>query len=97
MAILNSGVAAFYLSKRFKSVKLLRSHIEALPIPLVDFKTQDMVIKLVDELLLKGSDRLELYLKLDDFIYSLYGLNKKESKIVKDYINSINNFLEATS
>ncbi len=97
LAILNSGVAAFYLSKRFKSVKLLRSHIEALPIPLVDFKTQDMVIKLVDELLLKGSDRLELYLKLDDFIYSLYGLNKKESKIVKDYINSINNFLEATS
>ena len=35
MAILNSRVAQFYFKKRFNSVKVLRSHIEQIPIPFV--------------------------------------------------------------
>ena len=48
MAILNSGVSAFYISKKYNSVKLLRSHIESLPIPAISRERQLEIEKTVD-------------------------------------------------
>ena len=36
LAILNSRIAQFIYKREFHSVKVLRSHIENIPIPLVD-------------------------------------------------------------
>ena len=35
LAILNSSVASYFVTKKFNSIKLLRSHIEQIPIPIV--------------------------------------------------------------
>ena len=48
LAVLNSSAAAFYLGKRFNSVKLLRSHIEQLPVPAADAAAQREIVELVD-------------------------------------------------
>ena len=50
LAILNSSVVAFFISKKFNSVKLLRSHIEQVPIPIVSAEEQDSIIKKVDRM-----------------------------------------------
>lgn len=51
LAILNSSVAQYIYSKYFGALKVLREHIEFLPIPIVDDKTQLHIINLVDEIL----------------------------------------------
>ena len=45
LAILNSSVAAYFISKKFNSVKLLRLHIEQMPIPVVSIDVQASIIK----------------------------------------------------
>ena len=45
LAILNSSAAAFWLAKRFRSVKMLRSHLEALPIPVVPDEVQEQIVR----------------------------------------------------
>lgn len=51
LAVLNSGIAAFYWKVGFDSVKLLKSHIEALPIPIASAAQQQRIISLVDKIL----------------------------------------------
>lgn len=51
LAILNSQVASFYLSKRFNFIKLLKSHLCSLPIPMVSFESQQEIIALVERLI----------------------------------------------
>ncbi len=72
MAILNSKAAQFVFEKKYNSVKVLRSHIEEIPIPICDEKTQNEIVKIVDEIL-SGSDKN--YGILEEKICKLYGLN----------------------
>ena len=51
MAILNSSVAEYYFSKKFRSVKILRSHIEQIPIPYADEDTQNKICGIVDSII----------------------------------------------
>lgn len=48
LAVLNSSISQFIFEKYFCSVKVLRSHLEALPIPLADEKKQQEIIHYVD-------------------------------------------------
>lgn len=79
MAVLNSSVAQFVFAKRFKSIKVLRSHIENIPIPKCSYQA-----KIVDlaECLVKNPDSKELYNLLDGEIAKLYGLAPAEYKTV---------------
>lgn len=54
LAILNSRIAQ-YFKKNFNSVKVLRSHIEQIPIPYIPKEQQETFIKYV-ELLLTTQD-----------------------------------------
>ena len=48
LAILNSRIAQFIFNKKFDSVKILRAHIESIPIPNASEKQQNEIIKIVD-------------------------------------------------
>ena len=51
LAVLNSRMAQFFCGKSFRSVKLLRSHIEQIPIPAASEAEQEEITGLVDQLL----------------------------------------------
>ena len=68
LAILNSDIAQFYFEKKFNSVKVLRSHLEQIPIPYVDNQLQKPIIDLVNKIMSQNNNNLitELNLKIRD-------------------------------
>lgn len=68
LAILNSDIAQFYFEKKFNSVKVLRSHLEQIPIPYVDNQLQKTIIDLVNKIMSQNNNNLitELNLKIRD-------------------------------
>lgn len=83
MSVLNSSVAQFLFEKQFNSMKVLRSHIEEIPIPLVSQNIQNKIINLVDKIIY-GNDS-SVYRELDKEVATIFGLNEKEYAIVKHY------------
>jgi len=94
LAILNSSVAAYYLSKKFHSVKLLRSHLENLPIPVVSREIQEKIVDRVDGIMNGGQGIREMYEELDLAVMDLYGLEKFHRKLIKEALQDHNMYLE---
>lgn len=88
LAILNSSIAQFYFHKEFHSVKVLRSHLEQIPIPYPSDAQQQKVIALVDLLLTTKSDDSfqQTYQLLDQIIASLYTLTESQYETIKNPI-----------
>lgn len=81
LAVLNSSMAQFIFQNLFHSVKVLRSHIEQIPIPIADTETINKCIFYVDQLLLhKKKDQTfeAIYLELDQLLADLFHLTKEE-------------------
>lgn len=93
LAILNSSVAAYFISKKFNSVKLLRSHIEQIPIPVVPMDVQVSVIRKVDRIMNSSENTSSLYKDLDIDIMELYGLSTNHSDVIKNALRGKNLFL----
>ncbi len=93
LAILNSSVATYYISKKFNSVKLLRSHLEQLPIPMIDLSKQMEIIKKVDCIINSEENINSLYQELDEEIMELYNLNPQFKKTIKNSLSNKNLFL----
>lgn len=93
LAILNSSVAAYFISKKFNSVKLLRSHIEQIPIPVVPMDVQVSVIRRVDRIMNSSENTSGLYKDLDSDIMELYGLSTNHSDVIKNALRGKNLFL----
>ena len=93
LAILNSTVATFFLSKKFRFLKLLRSHLQQLPIPFVDIATQEKIIQKVDHLLYTKENIKQQYEELDEEIMNLYQLNATQKQIIKKGVSEKNLFL----
>lgn len=93
LAILNSSVAAYFISKKFNSVKLLRSHIEQMPIPVVPMNVQVSIIKKVDRIMNSSENISGLYEDLDSDIMELYGLATKHSDVIKNALRGKSLFL----
>lgn len=85
LAILNSRIAHFYFKLRFNSIKILRNHIESIPIASATELEQKGIIELVNDLINTNDpkDKLDLYNRLDDIIKDIYQLNNEE----KEYID----------
>lgn len=85
LAVLNSLVAHFYFSNKFQSVKVLRSHIEAIPIPVPDAVSCTMICALVDEVLKADCPRLRSALteRIDNLIMGLFDLSPAERALVR--------------
>ena len=95
LAILNSRIAQFVYKKEFNSIKVLRSHIENIPIPLVDDTTQNKIIALVDKLIL-GLPLTEaelVYNELDHLVSTIFNLTPSDIEIIKKAVDGENKFL----
>lgn len=84
LAVLNSRIAQFIFRKQFDSVKVLRSHIEQIPIPVIDSAAQMEIIRIVNRLLSEKNDAefLAQYEKLDKLIAALFRLTEEEYQII---------------
>ena len=94
LAILNSSVAAYFISKRFNSVKLLRSHIEQMPIPVVPMDIQTSIIKKVDRIMNSSENISGLYEDLDSDIMALYGLTFEQINTIQTALGGKTLFLK---
>jgi len=95
LALLNSSIIQFYHTKKFASVKILRSHIEQIPIPIAEAKTQEKIIKKVDGLLTSNSkDEISsLYQEIDKDIFALFDIDDRSIDIIMNEVSNKNNFL----
>ena len=82
VALFNSSPYQFLFQKKFSSIKVLRNHIEQMPLPLWDEKTFSEIIKIVNEII-GGNNN---FIKLDNYIMNKFSFSEKE----KDYINKFN-------
>lgn len=94
LAILNSSVAAYFINKKYNSVKLLRSHIESLPIPMVSAEKQNDIIRKVDHIMNSNENISGLYEDLDSNIMALYGLTAKQTDIIRTSLRGKASFLK---
>ena len=97
MAVLDSEVVQFYYSKRFNSVKILRSHLEQIPLPVISTEKQDQIISEVDRLFSSKHTKEEavgLCDMIDRYVADAYGLTDNEYKIVSDSSGKGNPFLK---
>lgn len=90
LAVLNSRVAQFYFEKSFQSVKVLRSHIEQIPIPAIDRAGQEGIIRLTDKLIAPAAadDIIKNYEILDAAIAQIFGLSQEEYQVVKESVGA---------
>ncbi|SDM55354.1 TaqI-like C-terminal specificity domain-containing protein [Acetanaerobacterium elongatum] len=85
LAVLNSSAAHFYFTNKFQSVKVLRSHIEDIPIPLAAEATYRKACQLVDEVIAAPNAELRLLLieQIDTLIMDAFELTPAERRLVK--------------
>lgn len=90
LAILNSSVAQFIYKMDFNSVKVLKSHIESIPIPIVDKEHQNNIIHLTNALIngLPLDDAQKIYSQLDQLIFDLFGLTPAEQRLIVSSVES---------
>ncbi len=74
MAILNSPVISYYYKNTYRSVKVLRSAIEELPIAICDSETMHRISSLSLELARNKTDNADSTYELNDMILSLYDI-----------------------
>lgn len=92
LAVLNSRVAQYYHQMSFFSVKVLRQHIESIPIPNVHEKEQHDVEHFVNQLIkAKCSERRQqLYEEIDQLVMALYGFNNQQKAHIIRHVNKVN-------
>lgn len=93
LAVLNSSVAAFFITKKYNSIKLLRSYIETLPIPMVSMEKQNEIIKKVDHIMYSKENMRGLYEELDNDIMDIYQLLPGQRKTIMAALGNKNLFL----
>lgn len=84
LAILNSRAAQFFYTVSFSSIKVLRKHIESIPIPPCNPDLQYSIIQKVDMLLGTEDEtmRVNLYEEIDAQIMELYDLNPEQQGLI---------------
>lgn len=79
-ALLNSNVFQFLFAKKISSFKVLRTDLEQFPFPVIDSNTNKNLSGLVDNIINDSiSDK-----DLQQTIYKLFGLNKREIKHIEN-------------
>lgn len=93
LAILNSSVATYFITKKYNSVKLLKSHIESLPIPMISKEKQCEIIKKVDFIMNTNENKSGLYEELNHEIMDIYSLSNKQKETIQMALSRKNLFL----
>lgn len=82
-ALFNSSLYQFIFQKKFSSIKVLRNHIEQMPLPLWDDEVFNTIIRLVDDII---STRCN-FTELDDYIMDQFSLSSKEKTDIRTFIS----------
>lgn len=96
MTILNSRTAQFIFQKKFNSLKILRAHIESIPIPCASGEIQMELEKRADALS-RTTDMTEsrrLFSEIDEIIARLFHLNEREYRLILAETDEANQFLK---
>lgn len=95
MAILNSRMAQYVFKKRFNSIKVLRSHIEKIPLPKIEAERQEIFIKYTDMLIgERNKDKIEaIYSEVDKKVAELFDITEKEYSVILKSLEKDNLFL----
>lgn len=93
LAVLNSRAASFYWQKRFRSLKVLRSQLEQIPIPAVGREEQQKITELVERLLDGDGAAHSLYESIDEMIMHAYRLDQEKQKLILDTMRGQPDFL----
>lgn len=80
-ALFNSSLYQFVFQKKFSSIKVLRSHIERMPLPLWDKKIFSEIVTMVDEIIENKGE----FEKLDSYIMRKFNLSSKEKNYIKEF------------
>lgn len=91
LGLLNSKLYWWFFTKNNVSlgssgVRMLAMFIEVLPIPKVDKKTEDKIVRLVDKVIEKKRSKVdssEEEMEIDNLVYKLYNLISEEIRIVE--------------
>ncbi len=76
LAILNSKLAGFIYSKKFQSIKVLRSHLEQIPFPASpDRIVLAKICRYSSQIIKRGADVEKNMYKIDGLVNKLYGVN----------------------
>lgn len=88
LAILQSKVIQFIFRVKFNSIKILRKHIEAMPIFEFDKEVNKRIEKLVDEAIAcNEADLSGIVAKIDSIIYNQLCLTNTEIKTIDGYLD----------
>ena len=82
MALFNSELYQYIFQKKFSSVKVLRSHLEDLPVPLLGEPANNSLLKQVEDIEAGSSAD-----NLNEQVYRIFRLNKTEIDYIKSRIN----------
>ena len=88
LAVLNSTAVRFYFKYKFDSVKILRHHLEKIPIPQVPPETLEEIVKLTDKILSGNENDRTTLEKLDSIISNLYQLSSEEHQMLIKSVKS---------
>ncbi len=81
-ALFNSSLYQFIFQKKFSSIKVLRNHIEQMPIPLWKDEVLKEIVSLVDEIINNQSS----FEKLDKYIFAQFNFSEKEIEYVTNFL-----------
>lgn len=95
LAILNSRIAQFIYQKKFHSVKVLKSHLEQIPIPYISADEQKKMIEMVEQISNSTfvDEKIKVYEFLDRNIGKLYGLDEDDYNILRNAVENIEKYL----
>ena len=80
-AFFNSSLYQFVFQKKFSTIKVLRSHLEQLPLPELDRVTIHKIGRLVDKNILQRN----YYEELDSFILDIFNLTSSERAYIANF------------
>lgn len=84
LAVLNSTIAQFLFEKQFHSIKVLRFHIESMPLPIVSKDKEAAIVNLVEQIMVckDAAAKTNLYNRIDCLIAQAFHLSQEEYHII---------------
>jgi len=79
LALFNSSLYQYIFIKRFASIKVLRSHIEELPLPDFPEKVMRKIVDMVENLAPRGNIEFQ---ELDDYIFRIFNISPEDKEII---------------
>jgi excisionase family DNA binding protein len=89
LGMLQSEVIAFVFAMKFSTLKILRRHVEAMPIFLFDAAVLDAIVGAVDKILMSSkADRDQNISLLNNLLFEALGLDEQAVAVMKAFIHS---------